>query len=50
MRAQCVDYIIVCVIIVVVVLRCLPTVADTKPAKPAIKSSTLPRTASQGKK
>lgn len=49
MRAQCVDYIIVCVIIVVV-LRCLPTVADTKPAKPAIKSSTLPRTASQGKK
>lgn len=48
MRAQCVDYIIVCVI-VVVVLGCLPTVADTKPAKPAIKSSTLPRTASQGK-
>lgn len=24
-------------------------IADTKPAKPAIKSSTLPRTASQGK-
>lgn len=37
------------IICVIVVFRCLPYIADTKPAKPAIKSSTLPRTASQGK-
>jgi len=45
-----VDYIIYYYCFVLLLLYSVAyLIADTKPAKPAIKSSTLPRTASQGK-